>query len=435
MGRKRTAARLHLLTVKQVQAAKDGDHSDGGSLLLRVRGESSAWIFRYTSPAGKRREMGLGVAIRGSAAQAGDSLSNARKRAAEARQVLQDGVDPIDRRDAERAEKAAIVEAAKAAKERERWTLCRSARDYHERVIEPTRTDRHSAQWISSLENHIPPAIWNKPIADIDAPELLQALMAIKPHARARNLRGDSLPETQQRIRQRLDAVFEDAIFHKRCTANPAAAIRRKMREEMPRKVKGQFAALPYSEAPALMARLRTAPGIAARCLELAMLTAARTGEVLEATWSEFDLDALTWVVPPEHMKAGEPHTVYLPTRAVELLQTVKAQQLHPETVFPSFAARREGKPLSNMAMLKVLDRLGVRDKTTVHGLCRATFSTWAYDTAAARPDVIEACLAHRETDRIKAAYCRADFASERRALLEAWSTYLTRPALALVAA
>lgn len=79
------------------------------------------------------------------------------------------------------------------------------------------------------------------------------------------------------------------------------------------------------------------------------------------------------------------------------------------------------------MALLAVLDRMGVRDQTTVHGLCRATFSTWAYETAAARGDVIEACLAHREADKVKAAYNRAQFNDERRVLLAAWADYLMR--------
>jgi len=77
------------------------------------------------------------------------------------------------------------------------------------------------------------------------------------------------------------------------------------------------------------------------------------------------------------------------------------------------------------MAMLTALGRMGLRDRTTVHGLCRSTFSTWANETGAARPDVIEACLAHEETNRVRAAYNRAKFNDERRALLTAWADYL----------
>lgn len=423
MARK-TAAKLHLLTVREVQTAGEGDHSDGGGLLLRVRGESASWVLRYTAPSGRRREMGLGVARRNNAAATGDSLTTARRQAHEARDLLQRGGDPIDERDGRREAARQAEQVQKVQKARERMTLARAARDYHERVIEPTRTTKHSAQWIASLENHIPAALWHAPVDSIEPPALLVALQAIKPHERARNLTGDKLPETLQRIRQRLDAVFEDAIFHKRCASNPAAAIRRKLAEGQDKRQRGEFRALPYREAPAFLQRLQAAEGIAARCLELAMLTAARTGEVLGASWAEFDLDAAAWVVPAERMKGGEAHTVSLQPRAVEIL---RGQLGHHDTwVFPS--PMKPDAPLSNMAMLTVLGRMGMRDRTTVHGLCRATFSTWANETGAARPDVIEACLAHNEADRVRAAYNRASFTQDRAALLQAWAQYLAEP-------
>ena len=424
MATRKSAARLHLLTVREVQTAGDGDNTDGGGLVLRVRGDSCAWVFRYTAPSGRRREMGLGVCRRGSAQQAGASLIGARDDAHRARDQLRQGVDPLQDKEARREAAREAEATAKAEKARERWTLARWARQYHERVIEPSRTAKHSAQWISSLENHMPAALWHKAIAEIEAPALLQALAGITAHERARNHKGDAVPETLQRIRQRLDAVFEDATFHKRCTSNPAAAIRRKMREAMPKKQAGKLLALPYREAPALLARLRDAEGIAARCLEFAVLTAARTTETLLVTWAELDLDACTWLVPAERMKAKEAHLVHLSPRAVEVLEGQRG--MDKTLVFPS--PLLNGKPMSNMAMLTVLGRLGVRDRTTVHGLCRATFSTWANETGAGRPDVIEACLAHEEKNRVRAAYNRALFNDERRILLEAWSEFLAKP-------
>jgi integrase len=293
---------------------------------------------------------------------------------------------------------------------------------------------KHGAQWIASLENHIPASIWHKPIAEVEAPELLAALRDIKPHERARRHTGNSLPETVQRIRQRLEAVFEDAIFHKHYTSNPAAAIRRKMREAQGKRERGAFTALPYRESPALLAALRKVEGIAARCLEFAVLTTARTSEALQAEWSEFDLSAGLWVVPASKMKAGEPHAVYLSPRALAIVEAQRG--MDTVYVFPSpvtVGTEKKGKPLSNMAMLNVLGRMGMRDRTTVHGLCRATFSTWANETGAARPDVIEACLAHEESDKVRAAYNRAQFNEERRALLAAWAEYLARPAAEVV--
>lgn len=425
---RRVSARLNLLTARQVQHADDGDHTDGGGLMLRVRGASASWVLRYTAPNGKRREMGLGVARRGSPAQAGDSLTGARDAAHKAREQLRQSVDPLDARDAMREAAKLDAAARKDERRRERWTLARCARHYHERVIEPTKTPKHAAQWLASLENHVPTELWHSPIADVGAPALLSALLAVRPHERARNLtQGDRVQETVQRIRQRLEAIFEDATFHGLCSSNPAAAIRRKLREATPHRQKGEFKALPYREAPALVRQLRCAEGTAARCLELALLCVARTSEALLAEWSELDLEGSVWIIPAVRMKAKEPHTVYLSAQAVEILQAQVGQD--SRLVFPSPVSldRNDGdrKPLSNMALLAVLDRLDMRDRTTVHGLCRATFSTWANETAAARPDVIEACLAHEEGNRVRAAYNRAEFATERRALLAAWARYL----------
>jgi integrase len=420
MARKRIVSNLHQLTVREILAAPEGDLSDGGGLILRLRGQSASWVFRYTATSRRRREMGLGVARLGSNAQAGDSLTTARDLARNARDLLQRDVDPIDERDGRRATAQAQEQATKAAGKRERTTLARVAREYHERVIEPSRTDKHAAQWIASLEHHIPVEVWHAPIDAVTPPALLAALSGVRALADAEV----RVPETLQRVRQRLDAVYEDAIFHGLCTTNPAAAIKRKMAEGQGKRERGQHAALPYREAPAFMVQLRDQQGIAARCLELAVLTAARTGEVLGATWSEFDLDAGVWLVPGERMKGGEDHTVHLVPRAIEILEA--QQKLGMTYVFPSPVL--DDSPLSNMGMLTLLKRMKMQDQTTVHGLCRATFSTWANETGAARADVIEACLAHREADKIRAAYNRAQFMQERRALLDAWAEYLAHP-------
>jgi integrase len=224
-------------------------------------------------------------------------------------------------------------------------------------------------------------------------------------------------------VRQRLDAVFEDAIFHGLCASNPAAAIRRKMREAGGKRERGELTALPFREAPAFMKTLRLQAGTAARTLEFAVLTASRTSEALFACWPEFDLAEGLWRIPAERMKSGEVHTVHLSERTLDILRAQVGQ--HGSIVFPS--TLKADSPQSNMAMLAVLDRMDMRDRTTVHGLCRATFSTWANETGAARPDVVEACLAHREADRVKAAYNRAKFSEERKALMIAWGEYLTR--------
>ncbi|HEX7637941.1 MAG TPA: integrase arm-type DNA-binding domain-containing protein [Burkholderiaceae bacterium] len=288
MARKRIVSNLHQLTVREVLAAGGGDHADGGGLLLRVRGESASWVFRYTAKTGRRREMGLGVARRGSTAQAGDALTLARRLAHEARELLQAGGDPIDQREQRRGVARELEVKQKATQARERRTLARVAREYHERVIEPSRTAKHAAQWIASLEHHVPAELWHAPINSIGAPALLAALTGVRALADG----AVPVPETLKRVRQRLDAVFEDAIFHGLCASNPAAAVRRKLQEGQPRRGRGQYTALPFRDAPALMAKLREQHGIGARCLEFAVLTAARTGEAIGAQWPEFDLEA-----------------------------------------------------------------------------------------------------------------------------------------------
>lgn len=438
MGMSTGAGTLHRIATKQVQTAVACDHADGGGLWLRVREAGASWVLRYTAPDGRRRDMGLGIAHRGSLAQAGASLTSARAGAHAARELLRVGVDPLESKAKGREVAAQALVTQKASQARERWTLARCARDYHERVVEPNRTSKHAAQWIASLENHIPPALWHIPIEDIEPAPLLRALLAVSPHERARNLKGGRLLETTSRIRQRLDAIFEDAMFHRRASSNPAAALRRKLTEAAPkRQTKGRLAALPYRDAPDLLRLVRAMPGTAARCLEFAVLTAARTGEVIDAEWAEVDIANGVWTVPADRMKSGETHVVYLPPRAVDLLWLQISQDVRLVFPSPMTLGKPEGerKPLSKMAMLAALDRLKVRDKTTVHGLCRSTFSTWANETGAARPDVIEACLAHEEVNRVRAAYNRSDFAKERAALLRAWAEYLARPALALVQA
>lgn len=413
MATRHHVGKLNLLSARQVQTVRDGDHGDGAGLYLRVTGDSVNWIYRFTSASGRRREMGLGACIRNNSASAGQSLRLARELANEARSQLARGIDPIDNRKQIKEAAVAADVAAKADAKAERATLARVARHYHERIIEPSRSGKHAAQWLQTLETHVPAKLWHAPIASIQAPALLDAMLVI----------FKKVPETGSRIRQRLEAVFDDAEFRGLCHGNPARAIRRKIREAQIRRERGQFAALPYSAAPEFVERLRGQEGIAARALEFAALTAARTGEVIGAKWKEFDLDAGVWTVPAGRMKGGAEHKVYLSQRALEVLSEM--QMLEQPYVFPSPALDGEG--LSNMAMLTLLRRMDADKTTTVHGLCRATFSTWANETGMARKEVIEACLAHREADLVSGAYNRAQFAKERAALLAQWAQFLSR--------
>jgi integrase len=404
-------SKLHLLTAREVFNARDRELFDGGGLLLRCSGANAAWVFSYTSAAGKRREMGLGACARHNARAAGESLALARELASKQRALLASDPprDPIDERDKARAAEREAERQRKAGKTQEAATLARVARAYHEKRIEPRMRAKLSADWINSLENHVPAALWDKPIAEIARAELLEFFRDIQ----------ERMADTAQRVRRRLDEVFEEAIEDGTVTANPVAMLRTKLRREHKPKRVTPRAALAYRDVPAFVERLRGQPGIAARCLEFTILTAGRTGESIGAKWSEFDLDAALWTLPAERMKAGEPHSVYLSKRALAILAEMRA--LGSPFVF-RFVTDQD-RPLSNMAMLALLRRMK-RTDITVHGF-RASFSTWANETAAARPDVIEACLAHREGDKIRAAYNRAQFAGERRKLLDAWAAYL----------
>ncbi len=429
MATVKSSRALHVLAPRQVMNASDGDLSDGGGLTLRVREGVARWTFRYTSPAGKRRELGLGVDPRASLQQIGATLKTTRTLAHQAREQVRLGVDPVEARKDSRQAARQVEVTKKADKQRDYWTLCRCARDYHEREVERDTkiSPRHAAQWISSLENHVPRELWHAPIHTIEPQPLLTGLSKIKPHARAR--RHGDLGETVRRILQRLSSVFDDAIFYKRCTLNPAAAITAKLSKAKPRAPSKPLRHLDYREAPALLARIRAVPGTAARALEFAVLCAARTGEVLGCEWSEINLDTAVWRVPGSRMKGGEDHDVFLSAAAVQVLKLQRGQ--HPRWVFPT--PQSLDKPLSNEGMRAVLKRIGAHGDTTPHGLARGTFSTWANDTNAARPDVVEACLAHKEEDRVRRAYNHAAFTEERRALLAAWADHLARPAAQVV--
>lgn len=392
--------KLHLLTARQCETLGDGKHADGGGLSLIVRGHSRAWVLRYSGPDGRRREMGLGKLEQ-------VRLRTARDDAEEVRGEVRRGIDPLAKRGALRA--AAEAERHRKTTERiaEQTTLRRVLYDYHEKYVEPVFTDKHGKQWLASVVQHIPAKILDKPIALIEAGELLDVLQPLYVE----------LPETARRIRQRLDTVFDHAVLRKVAPTNPAKSIVRALRQK---REKGHFRALPYDEVHGLVAKLRDLPGTAARALEFAILTAARTSEVLGMQWGEILPSGEVWTVPAARMKTSVAHTVYLSKAARAVLTKVRG--LSKRWVFKSPVG---DSPLSNMAMLTLLRRIGADMNTTVHGLCRASFSTWANETNAARREVIEACLAHREADRVAAAYNRAQFTEERRALLAKWAEFI----------
>ena len=398
----------HLLSARQVQVAREGDTFDGDGLILRVRDGRASWVLRYTASTGKRRELGLGPADRNSIEAAGASLTRARKAADEARDEVSRGADPIDARRSEREAQRKAASQAKAQADAAATTLRGYARIYHEKHVEPLRTVKHAQQWINSIEQHVPAALLDASIDRINAVDLLDQLVPI--------LR--KVPETGSRIYQRLATIFNAAVIDGLRPDNPATPIGRELHRRAGRRERGNYSSMPYRQAPAFMQRLRDARGTSPRCLEFAIHTAARTGEALTAEWAEFDREARAWTIPAAKMKCRERHVVFLSDRALEILDGQEG--LSRRFVFPSLAIRT---PMSNMALLMTLRRLGA-GTFTVHGF-RSTFSTWANENGIARPDVIEAALAHREESAVRRAYNRSEFLAERRALMTGWGNFL----------
>jgi hypothetical protein len=247
---------IHMLSAREVQVAGEGSHNDGGGLYLLVGENSASWLFRYTAPSGVRRSLGLGSAERWTIEAAGASLIRARDLAHEQRQLLKRGEDPSDKQHAAR-EKARAEAAGKAAKAKsDALTLCRAARDYHERVIDPRFSYKYSRQWIMSLEHNIPEKIWNKPIGQITSVELFEAIAKMRKR----------IPDTAEKVRQRLDKVFDDAGFFGRCSSNPARAIRNKLTEAPRGRKEGHYMALPVEQVPGFVGDCQVEPeGFAVR--------------------------------------------------------------------------------------------------------------------------------------------------------------------------
>jgi integrase len=392
--------KLTALAVRKL--VKPGRYGDGGGLWLQVReGGRRSWLLRYML-AGRAREMGLG-------AEADVSLAEARELAREARKLARAGRDPIEqRRELRRAGQGAGMTFRDVA------LLYIAA---HEGTW---RNDKHRAQWTSTLETYAYPVLGSLPVPAVDTGAVLRVLEPI----------WREKPETASRLRGRIESVLDYARARGWCEGDNPARWRGHLANLMPSRAKvaavQHHAALPWQAAPAFMAQLGTQEGLAAKALAFTVLTAARTGEALGATWGELDLDAPAWTVPAGHMKAGREHRVPLSGPALALLRALRPEDAQSGVfVFPG---ARAGKSLSNMAMTAVLRRMK-RGDLTVHGF-RSTFRDWCAEQTAYPREVAEAALAHTLRDKVEAAYRRRGDLFERRARLMAeWAGYLARPA------
>jgi integrase len=399
------ARTINRLSHRKVETLKEpGMHSDGGGLYLQVTQGSDgtprkSWLFRF-AVSGRERQMGLGPL-------ADVPLAEARDLALAAREMCRAGKDPITEREVSRA-KASLV-AAKSMS----FDECATAYIAAHRA--GWRNVKHASQWTNTVATYCSPIFGKLPVQLVDVGLVMKAIEPI----------WSTKPETAGRVRGRIERILDWAKVRGYRDGENPARWRGHLDHLLPargkvRRVK-HHAALPYSELPAFVAALRGRDAVAARALEFAILTAARTSEVLGATWSEIDLDARLWTIPVERMKAGREHRVPLGNRAVEIIRNMMTTKQN-DYIF--YGDRRA--TLSNMSLLMLLRRMGRNDITT-HGF-RSSFRDWTAEQTNCPSAAAEIALAHSVGNAVEAAYRRKDMLYKRRLLMARWENYCAKP-------
>ena len=390
----RTAEKLSALVVKRLSTTP-GMHAVGDNLYLQVKNGGASWVLRYKLDQ-KARYMGLG-------AFRNWTLADARERAREQRKLLDDGRDPLDVRD--EIKKRERVDAARGT------TFQECAAGYVNAHRAGWRNKRHVAQWETTLAIYADPVIGALPVQAIDTTLVLKVLEPI----------WTAKPETASRLRGRLEAILDWAKVRGHREGENPARWRGHLDKLLPARSKVRrvehHAAMPYAALPAFLENLRGQEGIAARALEFTILTAARTGEVIGATWAEISFAEKVWTVPAARMKAHREHRVPLGERALVILK-----EIHTSDDGYVFSGGRRGKPLSPTALILVLRRMGYGDITT-HGM-RSAFRDWCAEHTNFPSEVAEMALAHTVSDKVEAAYRRGDLYDKRRKLMEVWARY-----------
>lgn len=382
------------LNVKQVAAhTKPGVYSDGGGLYLRVRPSARSWFYIGTLN-GKRIELGLGSVL-------DVTLAKAREKAAETRSFILEGKHPR-------------LERVKAhAEENPHNTFGVFAMKLVDDIEDGFKNPKHRQQWRNTLQTYAKP-LFDLPLGEVSTDNVMSVLQPI----------WLSKPETASRLRGRIERVLDAAkVKGLRCGENPARG-RGHLDLLLPKRSKTEVkhhAALPFVEIAEFMLKLSGRPAVAARALEFAILTAARSGEARGMTWAELDLENKLWTVPGTRMKAGITHQVPLNDTAVAVVTTLKAKDTKPtDLVFKA----PKGGALSDMALSQLLKRMGRAD-ITVHGF-RSTFRDWAGETTQFGREEVEMALAHTLGSAVERAYRRGRALEKRRELMTAWADYCT---------
>lgn len=374
---------------------KPGMHGDGDGLYLHVSPSGAkSWILRTTIKGvtrddGKPRRFDIGLG-----GLSVLSLADARSKAQDLRAVARSGADPRTVRDKSAPTVLTFKEAAEHV--------------HAKRIVPTARNPKHRAQWINTLRDYAFPAIGEKRVDAIDSAGILRVLQPL----------WLSKPETARRVRQRHRTVFDWCrVAGHREAGNPLEGVELALPKQPPQT--GYHPAMSWEDVPGFLAELRERQGVAASALAFTVLTAARTGEVIGARWSEIDGDV--WTVPAERMKAGRSHRVPLAAEALAILEPLHGW--HDDGLI--FAGQRRGRPLSNMAMLQVMRRMG-RGEFTPHGF-RSSFRDWSEERTAFPREVKEAALAHTVRSKTERAYRRTDLFEKRRQLMEQWSRWCCR--------
>ena len=384
--RKVGGRRLHnALSERTVRAAKKpGRHFDGQGLFLMVQPSGAkSWVQRVTVQ-GRRMELGLGP-------YPVVTLAIAREAALTNRREIRNGENPkTNRRRARGVQSFAEAERKVFDLRRGGW-----------------KGEKHAKDWTESMRLHVLPRLGAISVADVSTEDVIAVLSPIW-HAK---------PTTAKRVRQRIGAVLTWAVAQGLRPDNPADSAR----AVLARQPNGKTAqrSLPYAEVAGAVATMQGSSATPAVKLafEFMTLTAARSGEVREATWREIDLEARIWTVPASRMKAGREHRVPLSSRAIEVLREARTVGDGRGFIFPN-----RGRPIGNTGFVQALRRLGI--DATAHGF-RASFRTWAQERTNVPREVCEAALAHTLKDKAEAAYARSDLFERRRELMEAWSRFL----------
>src|ERR1700723_1890616 len=373
------------LTARKVETAKPGKYGDGGGLQLAgAPTGAKKWVLRFLWQ-GNAREMGLG-----SYPEVG--LAEAREKAIAGRRLARSGVDPI----AERKQDRRVPTFGKLADE----VVTEQSKGF--------RNNKHRAQWKMTLETYTAPLR----VKAVDAITTEDVLGVLKPIWTTKT-------ETASRLRGRIERVLNAAKAKGHRSGENPAAWRGHLENLLPKRqrlTRGHHAAMPYADVPAFVARLRERDAVSALALEFAILTAARSGEVLGARWREIDFGARIWTIPPQRMKAAREHRVPLSESAFAILEKLGEARVS-EFIFPGQGA---GRPLSEMVLRRMLRRDA--DVVTVHGF-RSSFRDWAGNETHFPRELAEAALAHVVGDKAEQAYRRSDALEKRRALMEAASS------------